>query len=267
VDEACQLIGRGDLEKVVLAREILLCCHVSPDVSRILARLLNRNDDSVCFALRRGTSTFLGATPERLVSRRGAQIVTEALAGSAAAGDPAALQDLLASKKNQLEHSLVVREIMARLQAIGAEINVPEAPQLRQFGPLTHIHTLLKARKIGAPHVLMLGKHLHPTPAVGGIPLQRALDFIRDHEAFDRGRYASPVGWFDCNGDGELAVAIRAGLLTGRDVRLYAGAGLVQGSEATAEWAETELKLHSFLDALGLKPEGGHQLQSWHEQT
>ncbi len=85
--------------------------------------------------------------------------------------------------------------------------------------------------------------------------------------AFDRGRYASPVGWFDRNGDGELAVAIRAGLLTGRDVRLYAGAGLVQGSESGAEWAETELKFQSFLDALGLKNEGEMQMQTWREHS
>lgn len=266
VDEACRLIEQGDLEKVVLAREMLLCCNAVPDVTRILEQLLSRDDGSVCFALRRGSSTFLGATPERLVSRRGSQIMTEAVAGSAALDDPVAPQDLLASHKNQLEHLLVVREIMARLQALGAEISAPEAPQLRQFGPLTHMHTLLKANKLGAPHVLVLGAQLHPTPAVGGIPFQRALDFIRTHEAFDRGRYASPVGWFDRHGDGELAVAIRTGLLTGRDVRLYAGAGLVQGSEAGAEWAETELKFQSFLDALGLKAEGGAQLQTWHER-
>ncbi len=267
VDEACQLIARGDLEKVVLAREMLLSCSAAPDVTQILEQLLSRNDGSVCFALRRGSSTFLGATPERLVSRRGSRIVTEALAGSAAVSDPNALQDLLTSDKNQLEHLLVVREIMARLQAIGAEISTPAAPQLRQFGPLTHMHTLLKAYKLGAPHVLVLGEQLHPTPAVGGIPFQRALDFIRTHEAFDRGRYASPVGWFDRNGDGELAVAIRTGLLTGRDVRLYAGAGLVQGSEAGSEWAETELKFQSFLDALGLKTEASAQLQAWHDRT
>ena len=266
VHDACHLIARGELEKVVLAREMLLSCSAAPDVTRILEQLLSRNDGTVCFALRRGSSTFLGATPERLVSRRGTQIVTEALAGSAAVSGPAALQDLLASDKNQLEHLLVVREIMARLQAIGAEISTPEAPQLRQFGPLTHLHTLLKAHKLGAPHVLVLGEQLHPTPAVGGIPFQRALDFIRTHEAFDRGRYASPVGWFDRNGDGELAVALRTGLLTGRDVRLYAGAGLVKGSEAGSEWAETELKFQSFLDALGLKTEDGAQLQTWHER-
>ncbi len=265
VGEACRLLKRGDLEKVVLAREILLCCSSAPDVSAVLARLLARRDGSVCFALRRGPSTFLGATPERLVSRRGTQILTEALAGSAATSDPVASQTLLSDSKNQLEHSLVVREIMARLQALGAELSVPEAPELRQFGPLVHLYTLLKARKLAAPHVLLLGEHLHPTPAVGGIPIQRAMEFIRNHEDFDRGRYASPVGWFDRNGDGELAVALRSGLITGHEVRIYAGAGLVRGSKADEEWSETELKFCSFLDALGLKMEGKIQSQARHD--
>ena len=256
VTEASGLLKRGDLEKVVLAREMLLCCSSAPDVGGVVEHLLARGDGTVCFALRRGLSTFLGATPERLVSRRGSQIITEALAGSAASSDPVALRALRSGAKNQLEHSLVVRELVARLRAIGADLSDPEPPQLRQFGHLVHLHTLLKARKAAAPHVLLLGEQLHPTPAVGGIPIDRALEFIRDHEAFDRGRYASPVGWFDRNGDGELAVALRSGLLTGREVRIYAGAGLVPGSEPGEEWNETELKFRSFLDALSLKSDG-----------
>ena len=250
---ACQLLDAGELEKVVLAREMLLVCSSQPEVAPILERLLGRRDGTVCFALRRGSATFLGATPERLVSRRGSRIVTEALAGSAAANDSVALRKLLSDGKNRLEHSLVVREIVARLNELGAQVDVPQDPELRQFGPLIHLHTSLEARKLAAPHVLLLGERLHPTPAVGGLPVQQALDFIRSHEAFDRGRYASPIGWFDANGDGELAVALRSGLLTGREVRLYAGAGLVQGSEADSEWNETDLKFQSFLDALGLR--------------
>jgi isochorismate synthase len=255
VREACRLLALGDLEKVVLAREMLLCCSSAPDIGAILEQLLERRDGSVCFALRRGSSTFLGATPERLVSRRGSQILTEALAGSAAASDPAAAQALLSGRKNQLEHSLVVREIMARLRSLGAEVAETTAPKLRAFGPLVHLHTSLIARKQAPPHVLQIAEHLHPTPAVGGIPRERALQFIRLHEDFDRGRYASPVGWFDRNGDGEFSVALRSGLLCGREARLYAGAGIVRGSDADAEWSETELKFRSFLDALGLATE------------
>ncbi len=253
VADACDLLDRGKLEKVVLAREMSLQCTSQPDLQAVLQRLLRRGDGTLCFALRRGASTFLGATPERLVSKRGSEIVSEALAGSAAAGNLAALRSALSDRKNQLEHSLVVREIVERLRDLGADIDVPERPQPRQFGPLVHLHTVLKARKLAAPHLLALGERLHPTPAVGGVPVEQALEFIRNHESFDRGRYASPVGWFDANGDGELAVALRSGLVRGREVRLFAGAGLVQGSEADAEWYETDLKFRSLFDALGLE--------------
>lgn len=264
VQEACRLLQQGELEKVVLAREMLLICSSTPDAVGIIDSLLGRRDGSVCFAMRRGSSTFLGATPERLVTKRGSQIVTEALAGSAATSDPEALQSLLSGDKNRLEHSLVVREIVSRLKGLGADVTVPKAPELRQFGPLVHLHTLLTASKFAAPHVLILGEHLHPTPAVGGIPVGQALEFIRTHESFDRGRYASPIGWFDRNGDGELAIALRAGLINGREVRLYAGAGLVTGSQADAEWRETELKFRTFLDALGLKTQAGLPSQACH---
>ena len=251
VQAACRLFDEKRLEKVVLAREILLECSSEPDPQAILERLLGRAAESVTFALRRGTSTFLGATPERLVLRQGSTITTEALAGSAAitGTEP---QQLLSDTKNLLEHSLVVREIVARLERLGAEVSVPATPQLKQFGSLTHLHTFLQARKLAAPHVLEIAEQLHPTPAVGGIPLAQALEFIREHESFDRGRYAGPVGWFDGNGDGELAVALRSGVITGREIRLYAGAGLVEGSVPEAEWFETDLKFQSFLDALGL---------------
>lgn len=256
---------RGELEKVVLARELLLCCSSAPDIEGILQRLLGRRDGSVCFALRKGSSTFLGATPERLVSRKGSLILTEALAGSAAANDPLAVESLISDRKNQLEHSLVVREIVSRLKALGAEIGEAGMPTLRRFGPLVHLQTSLMARKLGAPHVLQLAEHLHPTPAVGGVPRQQALEFIRNHETFDRGRYASPIGWFDRNGDGEFSVALRSGLLFGDKLRLFAGAGIVDGSDPDAEWCETELKFRSFLEALELDTQEKTQLQLGHD--
>jgi len=254
---ATDLMERGRLEKVVLARELVLECNRNPDIAGILRHLLNRSDGSVCFAFRSGMSTFLGATPEWLVTRRGCKIRTEALAGSAAADDPAAIEKLRRGDKDQREHAFVVKEIVARLAALGAEVSVPDEPSLRQFGPVLHLRTSLEASRLDAPHVLLLGHHLHPTPAVGGIPLQTALEFIRQHESFRRGRYASPAGWFDGAGDGELVVALRSGLVRDRAVHLFAGAGLVRGSEAEAEWRETELKFRSFLDALGVYPSLG----------
>ncbi len=251
---ATELLQDGRLEKVVLARELVLRCSSAPDVAAILGRLLNRNDGSVCFAFRSGAATFLGATPERLVSRHGPLIRTEALAGSAAADDPAAVQTLLDGDKDRREHAFVVNEIVARLKSIGARLSVPARPALWQFGPVVHLRTLLETSQFDAPHVLALAHLLHPTPAVGGIPLPAALGFIRAHESFERGRYASPAGWFDCHGDGELVVALRSGLVRGHEVHLFAGAGIVKGSEAAAEWSETELKFRTLLDALGVYP-------------
>jgi menaquinone-specific isochorismate synthase len=252
VQEATRLLATGELEKVVLARELILTCIGVPNISRVLRRLLGRKDGSVCFAFRCGAATFLGATPERLVSRQGSHIYTEALAGSAAADDPVAIDSLLNGEKDRREHAIVVNEIVSRLLALGAVTSVPEAPELCRFGPVVHLRTSIKATRLDSPHVLVIGDRLHPTPAVAGIPTESALEFIRRNEPFQRGRYAGPVGWFDCNGDGELVVALRSGLIRGCEVRLFAGAGLVVGSEPSSEWRETELKFGSFLDALGL---------------
>ena len=252
VQEASQLLGTGELEKVVLARELILTCIGAPNVASVLRRLLGRKDGSVCFAFRSGAATFLGATPERLVSRQGSHIYTEALAGSAAADDPVAIHSLLNGEKDRREHAIVVNEIVSRLLALGADTSVPESPELRQFGPVVHLRTSLEATRLDSPHVLVIGDRLQPTPAVAGIPTEAALEFIRRNEPFQRGRYAGPVGWFDCKGDGELVVALRSGLIRGCEVHLFAGAGLVVGSEPSSEWCETELKFRSFLDALGL---------------
>jgi menaquinone-specific isochorismate synthase len=252
VADACRLLQAGELEKVVLAREVVLNCHAAPDVGDILQNLLDNGEDCTRFALRRGASTFLGATPELLVARRGSEIVTEALAGSAYAGGPEADRALLSSDKDRLEHALVVREIVARLRTLGASVAVPHEPRLRRFGPILHLHTPLRARQHKGLHVLKLADQLHPTPAVGGVPVSAAIEFLRSHEEFDRGRYASPIGWFDKDGDGEFCVALRSALVHGQEVRLYAGAGLVTGSKADAEWLETELKFCSLLQAMGL---------------
>lgn len=252
VREACEKFRLGALEKVVLARELALQCQQPPDPAALLLQLNQRKDGSVCFAIARGGSTFLGSTPEHLVIRRGSQIFSEALAGSANARNPAAIQALMQGAKDRLEHGLVAREIVSQLKALGAEVVASEEPELRQFGQLAHLRTHIRARRLQPPHVLELCRQLHPTPAVGGLPKPAALEFINSHETFERGRYASPLGWFDCSGDGEFVVALRSGLIRQSEVRLFAGAGLVIGSEPEAEWNETELKFRSFLDALGL---------------
>jgi len=252
VEAARQLLETGVLNKVVLARQIELELKPAPLPHRVLGRLMQQPEDSRVFAIRRGPTTFLGASPERLVVRAGSEILTEALAGSIRAASPGAGTMLQQNDKEQREHEWVVRELIQRLAALGALANSPGKPAIRRLRHVLHLQTPLQARLQDAPHVLDLVAALHPTPAVGGTPPAAAERFILEQELAERGWYAGPVGWFDAHGDGEFLVAIRSGLIEGGKARVFAGAGLVIGSEPMLEWSETELKLSSFLEALGL---------------
>jgi isochorismate synthase len=255
VERALSCMERGELEKVVLAREIQLELDSPPDVSALLDRLGRLSPETTRFAFRHGKSVFLGATPERLVQRQGTEIRTEAVAGSIRARDTDAANRLMASEKDRHEHALVVSELVRKLELLGAELDVPNRPTIRRLRHVLHLATVIRARLVAAPHILTLLSRLHPTPAVGGVPDQDALVFMRRHEEFERGWYAAPVGWFDAHGDGEFVVALRSGLLSGSRLRLYAGAGIVKNSQPDQELQETELKLQNLLDALGPLPD------------
>jgi isochorismate synthase EntC len=160
---------------------------------------------------------------------------------------------LIASQKERREHALVVDAIRAAL-ADCADVDAPAAPDLRVLRHVVHLLTPFRARLRAPRHVLELAGRLHPTPAVGGTPRELATDWIRTHEPVARGWYAAPVGWFDLDGNGELAIAIRSGVLAGNRAHLWAGAGIVAGSDPDRELAETEIKLRAMLGALGLEP-------------
>ncbi len=253
VTEAQQALTRGELEKVVLARQLTLTLDPPPYPEELLERLLVLSPDTQRFAIRRGTSTFLGASPERLVLRRGSELRTDALAGSMRAGQEGDLQSLQSNPKERREHGLVVREIRARLEGLGAQLEVQQTPGIRTLRHVWHLHTPISARMIGLPSVLELVERLHPTPAVGGIPSDAAAEFLRRNETIERGWYAGPVGWLDARGDGEFVVALRSGLIEGSQIHLFAGAGLVVGSDPANEWEETNLKLQALLEALSLE--------------
>jgi isochorismate synthase EntC len=163
----------------------------------------------------------------------------------------AASAALVASQKDRREHDLVVDAIRAAL-ADCAEVDAPAAPHVRVLRHVVHLHTPFRARLREPRHVLELAARLHPTPAVGGTPRELAIDWIRSREPVARGWYAAPVGWFDLDGNGELAVAIRSGVLAGNRAHLWAGAGIVAGSDPDRELAETEIKLRAMLGALGV---------------
>jgi len=255
VRTALDRIDRGELEKVVLARAVSVEPNSPVDVPAVLERLRRRYPSCYRFLLDFGAGgTFFGAPPERLVSRRGRTVETEALAGSVPRGESPEVDDehatrLLESGRLTREHGLVVEAIRDQLAPLATTVDVAERT-VRRLATIQHLRTPIEARLDGDRHVLELVEALHPTPAVGGLPPATAWETIRRVEPFDRGWYAAPVGWFDADGDGEFAVAIRAGVVTDGAVTLYAGNGIVADSDPDEEWEEVQLKLRPILDEL-----------------
>lgn len=238
-------IEAGHLAKAVAATRATVELDGPLDPRVVLTRLQRRFAGCTRFAIRRDGTTFLGATPERLLSRRGDVLRTEALAGSAAPGREQALRT---SRKDRHEHDLVVEAIVAALAPFTTELRRPAEPTLHRLPNVVHLRTPIEAR-VGETPTLELVRALHPTPAVGGVPTRSALRLIADHEQ-PRGWYAAPIGWLDATGDGAFAVGLRSGVLRGRRAWAFAGCGIVAGSEPEAEFEEARLKLRAFLGAL-----------------
>lgn len=250
-------IAAGECAKIVAARSAVVTLAGDARVADMLAELDARHADCVRVLVQPPSGgALVAATPERLVKLDGANVACDALAGSIArsAARPEDRDDatLLASTKDRREHDLVVRAIASALHEVGADVDAPAAPGVRTLRHVLHLHTPISATLRSPRHVLELAEVLHPTPAVGGTPTKIALDWIAAREVVPRGWYAAPVGWFDLEGNGELAVAIRSGLLAGERAHLWAGAGIVAGSDPERELAETDLKLRAMLGALGV---------------
>jgi isochorismate synthase len=247
VGEIRRQIRNGAFEKVVAARHCVVELETGAASLDVLERLEERFPGCTRFALWRGEATFLGATPELLISRRGARVLSEALAGSTAHGDAARM---MSSAKEREEHQLVVRAILEGLGPFCDSLRSDPEPSLRELPNVLHMQTAIEGRLREPTHVLSLVRALHPTPAVGGVPTQPAIRWIMEHEALERGWYSAPVGWADASGDGEFVVALRSGLLRDGKAWVYAGAGIMADSEPEAEYAETELKMQALLGAL-----------------
>lgn len=256
VARALERIGRGEFEKIVLARAQELEADRPLHPLTMLNGLRQRFPDcySFSFAIGRGPS-FIGASPERLVRVSKGTLETEALAGSirrgATASEDAALAAaLVRSEKDQREHRQVIDDIVARLAPLGIAPNVPAQPQVRRLANVQHLHTPVTAALPQHVRVLDVLGAMHPTPAVGGSPRGAAVARIRELEGFPRGLYAGALGWLNARGGGEFFVGIRSALVEGARARVYAGAGIVAGSTPEKEFAETELKFKAMLDAL-----------------
>jgi menaquinone-specific isochorismate synthase len=246
VAEAVAEIRAGRLAKVVLAREVVVEADRPWSTPAVLARLRAGQPWSTVFAV----DGLVGASPERLVSRRGDRVVSHPLAGTARRPDL-----LLASAKDAEEHRLVVEAVAAGLRPWCSAVTVPPGPSVLRLGEMSHLGTRIQGRLAagpgGGPSALDLALALHPTPAVAGVPTDAALAFLgRAEPPAGRGRYAGPVGWVDARGDGAFVVGIRSAQLDGRRASLWAGAGIVAGSDPDAELAETQLKLQPMLAAL-----------------
>ncbi len=249
-------VGRGRLDKAVLSRAVGLQAASDIDVGGVLRRLQVSAPESTVFAFGRGGRTFLGATPERLVSLAGREVRTMAMAGSTPRGADEAADDdlaaaLLASDKEREEHAVVVEMLRAALRPVVVDLDIPRTPEVVRFRHVQHLLTPVSGRLRDDADVLTLVERLHPTPAVGGTPRELALELIAEEEAHERGWYAGPVGWVDRDGDGEFVVALRSGVIDADRATLFAGCGIVADSDPEREWDESATKLLALGSALG----------------
>jgi menaquinone-specific isochorismate synthase len=252
---AVELIDAGEMEKIVLAREVQVHAPRAHDPAAVVAVLREEFPSCFVFCVGRGEATLLGASPELLVRREGQRVSTVALAGSTRRSADPAVDDhlgeqLLRDESYREEHAIVARRIVRTLRPYSVWVARAPDPTLVRIANIQHLATPIRAQLTTPMGALELAGLMHPTPAVGGEPVERTLALIPALEGLDRGWYAGPVGWTDTTGDGEFCVALRCALLRGTTARCYAGNGIVRRSDPTAELAETEVKLQALLPLL-----------------
>ncbi|AYC29925.1 isochorismate synthase [Paenisporosarcina cavernae] len=249
-------IRRGQLNKAVIARKLVLTMKEEVHVPSSLYFLSKEQPESYEFGLENGDSAFVGATPERLVKVEDETVFTTCLAGSIKRGtnaleDKHLGEELLADQKNLEEHQYVVKMISDVFDELCTDVKVPFGPKLMKTRDIQHLYTPIEGKPDNTSSIFQFVEKLHPTPALGGAPTEEAVKLIRVEEKMNRGYYAAPVGWVDARGNGEFVVAIRSALLQGKNAYLYAGGGIVANSTAEKEYAETIVKFRPMLRALG----------------
>jgi isochorismate synthase len=259
VDDVARGIRHGNLgiDKVVLARaeRVNAATSISPDI--VLRQLAENYPTCTIFGIGHGQTTFVGATPERLVSVHDGLASTMALAGSVGRGrdvaeDRVLEERLLSDPKERAEHEFVVRALRDGLGEVSSRVIADAEPRVRTLANLHHLLTPIRGQLARGRTILDALEHLHPSPAVGGVPSAGALRLIREREQLDRGWYGGPIGWLDRHGEGEFVVGIRSALLRGSSATLFAGCGIVADSDPAAELAESVWKLRPMLSALGV---------------
>ncbi len=255
VARATELIGAGQLEKIVLAREVQVHAPRAYDPAAVFGVLREEFPSCFVFCVGRGDATLIAASPELLVRREGHRVSTLALAGSTRrSADPAVDahlgEQLLRDASYREEHAIVARRIERMLRPHAIWVTAAPEPELVRIANIQHLATPIRAQLAAPMEALELAGLMHPTPAVGGEPLARAAPLIPALEGLDRGWYTGPVGWTDATGDGEFCVALRCALLRDNVARCYAGNGIVRDSDPASELAETEVKLRALLPLL-----------------
>ncbi|HMU36055.1 MAG TPA: isochorismate synthase [Marmoricola sp.] len=250
--EAVIRINAGELEKVVMARDLIATATNDIDVRWPIRRLAEAYD--MCWTFH--VDGMVGATPELLVRRERGLVTSRVLAGTIRrtgddVRDVALAGQLARSSKDLEEHEYAVRSVAEALQPHCTSMNVPEVPFVLHLPNVMHLATdVTGVVDPSGANLLELAAALHPSAAVGGTPTKTAVDLIDQIEGMDRGRYAGPVGWFDANGDGEFGIALRSAHVSGNKARLFAGCGIVANSDPEAELAESQAKLVPVRDAL-----------------
>jgi salicylate biosynthesis isochorismate synthase/menaquinone-specific isochorismate synthase len=255
VEGATSRIAAGEFSKVVLAREVIVSAAAAHDPAALFGAMREQFPACFCFCVGTPEAAFLGASPELLVRRAGAGVSTVALAGSTRRSSDPAVDDhlgeqLLRSDKDRREQRIVAERIVRALRPHAVWVEAAPEPEIVKVANIQHLATPVIAQ-LAEPHsAIELAGMLHPTPAVGGEPWPKAATAIAELEGMDRGWYAAPVGWMDATEDGEFCVALRSALLRDREAHLFAGVGVVAGSDPEAELAETEVKLGALLPFL-----------------
>jgi isochorismate synthase len=252
VEKATARIDEGEMQKVVLAREVIVSAASAHDPAPIFGAMRAQFPACFCFCAGTPEAAFVGASPELLVRRSGAGVSTVALAGSTRRSSDPAVDDhlgerLLRSDKDRREHRIVAERIVRRLRPHAVWVETAPEPEIVKVANIQHLATPVIAQLAEPRSAIELAGMLHPTPAVGGEPWPAAAAALTELEQLDRGWYAAPVGWMDSTEDGEFCVALRSALLRDRDAHLFAGVGVVAGSDPEAELAETEVKLQAML--------------------
>jgi menaquinone-specific isochorismate synthase len=251
VSRAVARIESGDVEKVVLARDLTGTFSQSPHLAPSLRHLVDSYPDCWTFAV----DGLFGSSPETLVSVHDDRVSARVLAGTArrgtdSASDLASAAALASSPKDLDEHGFAMRSVTESLAPFTSELTASDHPFTLKLPNLWHLATDISAKLTGGSTSLDLVSALHPTAAVAGTPMQVAVEVIDELEPFDRGRYAGPVGWIGADGDGEWAIALRCAQVVGNRVTAYAGGGIVADSIPEMELAETQMKFRPIVDAL-----------------